>query len=159
MPRFVKRRCFLTYSYGLLVAPFAGCIDTLGIDSENALKQVGVESLHWEGTTLVIEFNPTFDEWDGWVIHHEYEDPGSYRLVGGEYPRVDNPQRLPFVTLLQKSLADSYSTTTFEITSFNGMADPWDDEYGSGVVAWSEFGPSASFDAPTDVLERAGVME
>lgn len=157
LDRMPNRRELLAGCVGVFSATSAGCVGTLGDDSNSGMSSVGVESTEWDGVTLIIQFDPSFDDWDGWVIHHEYEDPGEYRVVGGEYPRVDEPQRIPFAQLLQESLQDTYSTTTFEITTFNGLADPWDDELGPGVVAWSEFGNSISFDAPDRVLEEAGI--
>lgn len=122
--------------------------------SQDSLSRVGIKSIGWDGTTLVILFDPSFDEWDGWAIHHEYEDPERDRLTGGKYPRVDEPPRIPFVELLSRPIYGDVSTTTFQITPFNGYASDWD-QYPDGVTAWTEWGTSVSFDAPERVIDEA----
>lgn len=153
MPHHVTRRTALSATVAGFPVAFTGCLGTLQDGGENArsgLERVGVTSIDWDGTELVIEFDPEFDEWDGWMIHHEHDNPGPRRVVGGSYPRTDHPERLPFADLLESTLW-SYPTTTFVITAFDGIATDW--EPNGGVAGWEEFGPEAEFEVPQNVLE------
>lgn len=149
-----NRRGLLTGCVVVFSAASTGCVGSLAGDSNGGMSSVGVESINWDGTTLVIQFDPSFDEWDGWTIHHEYEEPERDRLTGGQYPRVDEPQRIPFTELLSRPIYGDVSTTTFKVTAFNGFASRWD-QYPDGVTGWTEWGPSTSFDAPRYVIDEA----
>lgn len=120
---------------------------------EQQLASAGIERLEWEGATLVLELDPTFDTYDGWVIYHEYEDPQSYRVASGEYPRVENPLRMPFDKMLLET-GQEYSTRSFRFTAFDGMFNPWrNDRWGyNGAALLRDEGPTVDLEAPEEAV-------
>lgn len=123
----------------------AGCLDSAGLSGE--LRSVGVESLTWEGATLVLDMDETFDRYDGWTIHHEFEDPKRHRVASAQYPRTDEPFRMPFPDMLRQT-RQTFSSRQFQITPFTGYFNQWShSDYDSGY-AFADEGPTVGFTAP-----------
>lgn len=128
----------------------AGCIESAqDLVSGDVLGSVGVKSVNFEHPHLVVDFDPEFDEYDGWVLHHEYEDPSEEHFVfRGQYPRFGGPIEFPFI---EETKETDYPTKTFAITAFKGKFSDWDNQINSTII--KEQGPTAEFDVPERALQ------
>lgn len=84
------------------------------------VHRVDLQDLYFDGTTLVLVFEPDFPH-DGWGISHEYKDVAKDPLLIAEPPSFEGPIELPFDMLLNHYGESEYPSRTFEFTVLEGI--------------------------------------